>query len=254
MNPILELLRADGSIIINKALARNIGNDCAIMFSELISKYNYFKERGTTTNDDYFFNTIEDMQYDTNLTEYQQRKTIKKLVEFGLVETKVKGLPATRYFKICQEESVIAQFLKNLRTRPLKNKEFDTEKLKGNNTNPTILKKDNENGGLSDDKRTSYSTPLYDKEEVREAMKTYLNVYYPQRAKKKHPSLKPQQYKNVYESISDFADEHGLGQEEIEEVMLKHFNNFTVKTDWNINHFATEGIMMNRMYESLGNL
>ena len=31
---------------------------------------------------------------------------------------------------------------------------------------------------------------------------------------------------------------------------MVQFLNSKIKTDWNINHFATEGIMMNRFYEA----
>jgi len=85
--------------------------------------------------------------------------------------------------------------------------------------------------------------------DVVNAMKTYMTNYYKQRTKKKHPYLKPEQNKSVYQNIASFAEENCLDQEGIEEVMLCYFNNKAIDTDWNINHFATEGIMMNRLYE-----
>lgn len=85
--------------------------------------------------------------------------------------------------------------------------------------------------------------------EVVDAMKTYMNDLYPKRTKKKHPILKPEQYKSVYSAIACFVEENDLDYDSLVEVMLKFFNNFTIKTDYNINHFSTEGIMLNRMYE-----
>ena len=42
---LLDLLRSDGSIVVNKKLAHAIGIDAAIMYSELISKQFYFELR-----------------------------------------------------------------------------------------------------------------------------------------------------------------------------------------------------------------
>ena len=83
----LDFIRADGSIIINKKLARSIGVDCAILYSEIISKYKYFKERNELTSDGYFFNTVENMEDDACLSAYQQREAIRKLEKYGLIKT-----------------------------------------------------------------------------------------------------------------------------------------------------------------------
>lgn len=99
INLLFDLLRADGSIVINKKLARGIGIQPAIMYSELLSKYKYFADRDML-KDGWFFNSIENMRKDTCLSEYQQREAIGKLRELGLIEYKLNGMPATRYFKI----------------------------------------------------------------------------------------------------------------------------------------------------------
>ena len=80
---LFELLRNDGSIVINKKLAKGIGLHQAIMYSELISKYLYFSKRGEL-KEGYFFNTVENMEQDTCLSDYQQRESISKLKDLGL--------------------------------------------------------------------------------------------------------------------------------------------------------------------------
>lgn len=99
------LLRADGSIIVNKQLAKEIGLEETVLFSELISKFNYFSSRGET-KDGYFYNTIENIERDTTLTRYKQDRAIKKLKELNLIDTKVLGNPATRHFKILDNDSL----------------------------------------------------------------------------------------------------------------------------------------------------
>ena len=112
-------------------------------------------------------------------------------------------------------------------------------------TSETSSETTNNDNGVFPDGKDSYCV----NRDVVNAMKTYMTDYYKQRTKKKHPYLKPQQYKSVYQNIASFAEENGLDQEGIEEIMLCHFNNKAIDTDWNINHFATEGIMINRLYE-----
>lgn len=115
-----------------------------------------------------------------------------------------------------------------------------------NNTNNNITEYNNDNGVLSDDKN---SVCNYTNKEAVKAISLYMNDFYKQRTGKRHPYLKPEQYKNVYSSICSMMDEWGLGYDAITAMMCKFLNTRTIDTDWNINHFATEGIMLNRMYE-----
>lgn len=153
---VVSMLRSEGgSIILNKNLIKNVGMEAAAVYSELVSKYGYFKKRNQLTDDGYFFNTIEDLQKDTYLTEYLQRKAIKKLESFGLIKVELRGLPSKRYFKLNWDLNVLnialgisEVTLKNLGSdiksfdiSTQKNLGNDTKKLQTNNTNITILKK-----------------------------------------------------------------------------------------------------------------
>lgn len=153
---VVSMLRSEGgSIILNKNLIKNVGMEAAAVYSELVSKYGYFKKRNQLTDDGYFFNTIEDLQKDTGLTEYLQRKAIKKLESFGLIKVELRGLPSKRYFKLNWDLKVLnialgisEVTLKNLGSdiksfdiSTQKNLGNDTKKLQTNNTNITILKK-----------------------------------------------------------------------------------------------------------------
>ncbi len=95
---ILDLLRNDGSITVNKRLIRALGLIEAVVYSELASRHCYFKERDRLS-DGYFFNTKEDLEQGTGATRRQQDTAIKRLVELGLIEMVVKGIPATRHFR-----------------------------------------------------------------------------------------------------------------------------------------------------------
>ena len=110
LNPIFDLLRSDAFITVNKLLSLAIGVNESNLFSELLSRHNYFDEREMLT-EGYFFNTIDDLYLGTGLSAYQQRLAIKNLVKLGLIDSQVRGLPPTRYFRINQDDEIIRQLL-----------------------------------------------------------------------------------------------------------------------------------------------
>ena len=152
---LIELLRSDGSIIINKRLARSLGIDAAIMYSELASKYKYFKNKDELTKDGFFFNTVDNMQEDTTLSKYQQNKALKVLCKIGLINQVNRGLPQKRYFKIVNDLELlneclkgvdmtkVSEKLKNSPIRSEKNKPIKGEKLASNNTKLNKTKTNN---------------------------------------------------------------------------------------------------------------
>jgi hypothetical protein len=116
-----------------------------------------------------------------------------------------------------------------------------------NSTDNNLTEYKKEKGILSNDENTS---PVpFKNQEVINAMKTYMNDLYRQKTKKKHPFLKPEQYRSVYETIAAYCNEWGTDYDGLTDMMCKFLNTKTIQSDWNINHFATEGIMLNRMYE-----
>lgn len=143
---LIELLRSDGSIIVNKRLAKSIGIDAAIIYSELASKYKYFKNKNELTDDGFFFNTVENMEEDTTLSKYQQNKALKVLCNIGLIKQVNRGLPQKRYFKIISNMELLQKCLqgvdmtkvskksKNSPIRSKKTEQIKGEKLDGNNT------------------------------------------------------------------------------------------------------------------------
>mgnify|MGYP003646862312 CR=1 FL=1 len=120
-----HLLSSTAFIVLNKELARQIGLKAAILLADLISKEQYFIDNGGIT-DGWFFNTEANIQADTTLNPYHQRKCIKELKKHQLIEVKRKGIPAKQYFKINEEQ--VLQILNNLSVKKLttinKNKEI----------------------------------------------------------------------------------------------------------------------------------
>jgi len=84
---------------------------------------------------------------------------------------------------------------------------------------------------------------------VTEAMKAYMQ-FYKKKTKKDHPGLKAEQYQIVYYALSDFVNENSLDYDSLVDMMVTYFYNKALNTDWNINHFATPGILTNRFFEA----
>jgi len=119
-----HLLSSTAFIVLNKELSRQIGLKSAVLLADLISKEEYFVANGMT--DGWFFNTEANIEKDTTLTPYQQRKCLKTLKTNLILETKRKGIPAKQYFKI--NELQVIKLLNNLSATNLtsinKNKEI----------------------------------------------------------------------------------------------------------------------------------
>ena len=119
-----KLLSSTAFLVLNKELAKKIGLKEAIMLADLISKEEYFISKGMT--DGWFFNTEANIEADTTLNPYNQRKCLKTLKKYEIIETKRKGIPAKQYFKI--NEYQVLQILNNLSDKNLttinKNKEI----------------------------------------------------------------------------------------------------------------------------------
>jgi hypothetical protein len=87
---------------VNKQIARLTDNDTAILLADLISKESYFEGKGQLNNG-FFFNTVENIQEDTNIKKDKQLKCLKKLENIGFITVKIFGIPRKRNFKINHE-------------------------------------------------------------------------------------------------------------------------------------------------------
>lgn len=110
---ILQLLSKKNYIAYNKALAKKIGVDEAILFGEMCSLTNVYGDE--------FFCDQETLMEETCLTEYRVRNAIKTLQEVGLLKVERKGMPAKNYYTL--NEDVLIDMLDLHRTSCAK---FDT--------------------------------------------------------------------------------------------------------------------------------
>lgn len=119
---ILQLISTENFISVNKELIKLLGLEEAIILGELASEYEFWNKRGEL-QDGFFYSTIENIEKNTTLSVHKQRKALNNLKEKGLIEIKVKGIPAKRYIKIIEKqvyELLSFQFVKNSQTTPAK--------------------------------------------------------------------------------------------------------------------------------------
>ena len=107
---LLQLINPDNTMSVNRPLAHAIGMAEAVIFSTLISKYTYYRDNNKSF-DGWFYSTIEDLQESTTYSRKIQSTAINKLVEYGLIECKLMGMPAKRYFRLISDTDKLEKLL-----------------------------------------------------------------------------------------------------------------------------------------------
>ncbi len=102
---ILDLINGNNYGVFNRKIAKAIGLNTSIVFSELVDKFQYFQNKNslvTLKNQDgeWFYLTAETIEERTTLSEKEQRPCIEKLISLGFIKKVLAGLPSRRYFQI----------------------------------------------------------------------------------------------------------------------------------------------------------
>lgn len=95
-----SLLSSSSFIMTNKILIKAVGLEASVVIGELCSEYTYWKERNQLSDGEWFFSTRENIEDNTGLSEYQQRKAINLLLKLQLIETKKMGMPYKTYYRL----------------------------------------------------------------------------------------------------------------------------------------------------------
>lgn len=133
---VIKLVASSSFLTVNVAIAHEIGLDSAVVLGELASTQVYWEERGEVDENGMFYETAEQIEQKTTLSPYKQAKAIRELEARGLVKTKMKGVPAKKYFFVDGEELgrlLESKFPKNLKASIQKTLKQDSKKLEGNN-------------------------------------------------------------------------------------------------------------------------
>ncbi len=111
MNAIFQMLNPSNTLTVNRLLAHAIGLSEAVVYAALISKCSYYERNGMLDDSGWFYSTVPDLEASTALSEYQQKRCIKNLVDARLIESKNRGLPAKRCFRIIEDIELISNLI-----------------------------------------------------------------------------------------------------------------------------------------------
>jgi len=236
---LLELLRSDSSIIVNKALSHALGLKAAVLLGEIISRYFYFEERGKLTEDGLFFNTIGDLQAGTSLTRYEQTSAIKVLEKEGLIKTHKRGLPRKRYFELTITDKKISDLMAKGKKiaheahesySRQKNHTLDSKKTTCNNTAVNNTNEMHIDGQKSSPSACNEDEPLYHlkPEEQSEEVRYYLEAY-KKHFGKPHPRVRASQESWIYDMLAGTPL-----TDDIFEAIDQHFANLPESNNGNI--------------------
>lgn len=269
---VIDLLRSDGSVVVNKNLARNIGLDCAVLYSELASKYKYFKSKGQLTEDGFFFNTVDNLQFDTCLSDFQQREGIKKLKKLGLVDNCVRGLPAKRFFKVVPDIETLQKYLQpqeiqqfsiNSITSNKETKKQDPQKLQGNNTKPNNTKINNTKKDKASLLAQNGDSPVDNFTSDAKAVYQYFIQVYQEQKREVHPSIN----KNVVDKLNGIMEAESIYDPDADnELTIDLYSMYAMidryfKTDYKLRdggyadhriyHFIADAVLKNLYYQEV---
>lgn len=149
---ILSILASDNFITVNRAVAKIVGLEAAVIFGELASEHNYWQKNNPEW-DGSFFSTVENLEEKTFLSAHQQREAIKRLEDQGWLTMEKRGMPARRYIRLNEEkitESLNNQSLKFLTTS---DSNFERPVVKNLNGKKNINKKNIEKEKREEDRQ-----------------------------------------------------------------------------------------------------
>lgn len=226
-------------------LARKIGLNQAILLNQIYYWCNKNKKKHINYINGYYW-TYGSIKKWQEQFPFWSISTIKRIIlnlekEEYLISGNYnkKGYDRTKWYRV-NEEKISKLLFPSAQNEPMKSININQaiqENNKGNNNNH----KGYERKMVFPHKKYSF---------INKFILTYMNKLYYERMHIKHPALIQEQYDRVYKTLSFFAEENELDYEDLV-VMAKKFLYSNIDTDFNINHFATEGILQNRFYEEL---
>lgn len=97
------VLNPDNTMSFNRPLAHAIGLSETIIYGALVAKWYYYSEREMLDDDGWFYSTVPDLQESTSLSEKQQKRCIKALVDLNLIKCETRSMPARRCFYLIDD-------------------------------------------------------------------------------------------------------------------------------------------------------
>lgn len=107
---IFDIINPTNTLCMSRPLTHIIGALETMVYGALLSKFSYYK-KNNMLDDGWFYSTIPDLYESTSLSAFKQKRCIMTLESFGLIETKNRGLPARRSFRIINDTELISNLI-----------------------------------------------------------------------------------------------------------------------------------------------
>lgn len=96
----IDYLASDNYVIVNRDLMLAVGVNESLVLGELASEYRYWRNANKLKDGAWFFSTDDNLEARLPFSKPTVRRAIDRLKELGVVETKLMGVPAKRFFKV----------------------------------------------------------------------------------------------------------------------------------------------------------
>lgn len=187
-------------------------------------------------NNQYCYPSYATLGQELGISERQAKRYVKELIEHGLINKKRRGKEQTNLYYLSDGTNMSFHDGTDMTCKEISN----------------IINKNNVNGLSSEEKRQhpisfeEYKRLYPIQEEVIPIISMYMQIYR-HTLDRPHPPLRPP----VWHDLSDMFLEYDYDFDDHKQMMLKHFaTKYTQHIDYNICHYATDGIMTNRFYEA----
>ena len=277
---IAELTGQENIVAVPREFIKLTGDPATgIFLAQLI----YWCDRGSR-KDGFIYKSHKEWEEEIGLERYYCKKARKKLEDMGILETKLKkanGAPTLHYR--LKMDKFVDKFINHLKSgydaQNDRNEQIAPmdcinspngmskypQSLTESTTERTSKITKGYRGGNQNSASTSAPSFPFEHPEIqnqlnnnycvftRENVEYYLNSY-EKHIGRKHPNLKPEQWDRVFVNITSaeggkYAEYNELLEDRFQLVVDQHFQTDYDDCDYNILHFISGDIMLNRMYE-----
>ena len=215
---ILELLSSNSFLTVNKALAKKVGLEAAVLFADLAGSQLHWNNQKNIEVSDWFFRTREQIEEQTTLSPKTQLRCAKILIEAGLIQTKLKGLPAVTHYLIGEQEvtNLLNMIGKKGAARYAQTEQLETSKR-------SIIKNINNNNknknNININKESKKDFTLIFPQEFSPQIIKIINVYFEYRKEIKKPFKSDKTYLTKIDQFKEQVKKYG------EEIVIASINN-----------------------------
>ena len=225
---ILKLMASNNFIIVNRDLIKEFGTNGAILLGELASEYNYYNDNNRLCDDGMFFSTVENVENNTGLSRYQQKKAIDELKKKGVIDVELRGMPAKRYIRINTNKLFSSSSLETSKqdSKKLTNKNVRNSLTSSQETNEQDSKKLTNNTLKTNEQDSEKLTTNNNKYKNNNINNN--NIYIEDTSKNASKSTSKRFIKPTIEEIKEYCGQNDL------RIDCERFYDYYESNDWHV--------------------